>query len=189
VSLSNVRDSRYSHLRQTRETRRSTCRCPATIVPQQPMLSSIVQRSCRYARTIALWCRPKQWSPRPPKYSERSLQRRMASQGLGKSHPDPRPLLVWPLQGLGMDEGQKYVLNRQVIGAASAEATETISSSLGTSIPNPAKDCSSSTSSTWSAWSLFIAPTILPSRRRFPKERYYTHFCSLIRILKASRLA
>ena len=29
-------------------------------------------------------------------------------------------------------------------------------------------------------WSLFIAPTVL--RRRFPEERYYKHFCSLVGI-------
>ena len=36
-------------------------------------------------------------------------------------------------------------------------------------------------SSTWSVWSLFIAPTVL--RDRFPEGRYYKHFCSLVRIL------
>jgi len=30
-------------------------------------------------------------------------------------------------------------------------------------------------------WSLFIAPTMLQGR--FPKDCYYNHFCSLIRIL------
>jgi hypothetical protein len=34
---------------------------------------------------------------------------------------------------------------------------------------------------TWSVWSLFIAPTML--QHCFPKEHYYIHFCSLIRIL------
>jgi hypothetical protein len=83
-----------------------------------------------------------------------------------------------------MDEGQPYVVDPhiwQVVGASSAEATKTIPSSFGASIPNPARDRSSFTSSTWSVWSLFIAPTVL--RRRFPKERYYKHFCSLVKIL------
>ena len=30
-------------------------------------------------------------------------------------------------------------------------------------------------------WSLFIAPTVL--RGRFPKDHYFVHFCSLVRIL------
>jgi len=83
-----------------------------------------------------------------------------------------------------MDEGQPYVLNPdiwQVIGATSAEATKTMPSSFGAAIPNPAKDCSYFTSSTWSVWSLFIAPTVL--QNRFPEECYYKHFCSLVGIL------
>ena len=79
---------------------------------------------------------------------------------------------------------QPYVLSPhiwQAVGTTSAAATRTIPSSFGTSIPNPATDCSSFTSSTWSVWSLFIAPTVL--RGRFPEDRYYDHFCSLVRIL------
>jgi hypothetical protein len=30
-------------------------------------------------------------------------------------------------------------------------------------------------------WSLFIGPTVL--RGRFPDDRYYNHFCSLVKIL------
>ena len=96
----------------------------------------------------------------------------------------PNLILFWTGCYKGMDEGQPYVLDPhiwQIIGATSAEATKTIPSSFGTSIPDPAKDRSSFTSSTWSVWSLFIAPTVL--RHRFPKEHYYKHFCSLVRIL------
>jgi len=93
-------------------------------------------------------------------------------------------VLFWSGNYKGMDEGQPYVLHPniwQAIGATSAEATKLIPSSFGASIPDPAKDCSYFTSSTWSMWSLFIAPTVL--RGRFPKECYYNHFCSLVRIL------
>jgi hypothetical protein len=96
----------------------------------------------------------------------------------------PNLVLFWSGCYKGMDEGQPYVVDPhiwQVVGASSAEATKTIPSSFGASIPNPARDRSSFTSSTWSVWSLFIAPTVL--RRRFPKERYYKHFCSLVKIL------
>ena len=56
-----------------------------------------------------------------------------------------------------------------------------MSLSFRSPIPNPAKDCSCFTSSTWSVWSLFIAPTILEGC--FPNDRYYKHFCTLVRIL------
>jgi len=93
-------------------------------------------------------------------------------------------VLFWSGNYKGMDEGQPYILAPniwQVVGATSANATKMIPSSFGASIPNPAKDSSYFTSSTWSVWSLFIAPTML--RRRFPDERYYEHFCSLVRVL------
>jgi len=96
----------------------------------------------------------------------------------------PNLVLFWSSNYKGMDKGQPYVLDPhiwQVIGATSAEASKTIPSSFSASIPNPAKDCSYFTSSTWSVWSLFIAPTVLQCC--FPKECYYKHFCSLIRIL------
>jgi hypothetical protein len=96
----------------------------------------------------------------------------------------PNLVLFWSGRFKGMDEGQPYVLDPRIwqdVGITSTEATQTIPSSFGTAIPNPAKDCSSFTSSTWSVWSLFIAPTVL--RRRFPEECYYKHFCSLLRTL------
>ena len=96
----------------------------------------------------------------------------------------PNLVLFWSGCYKGMDEGQPYVLDPsiwQAVGQTSAEATKTIPSSFGASIPNPAKDRSCFTSSTWSVWSLFIAPAVL--RGRFPKDCYYKHFCSLVRIL------
>jgi len=96
----------------------------------------------------------------------------------------PNLVLFWSGHFKGMDEGQPYVLSPQIwqtVGTTSVAATRTIPSSFGGSIPNPAKDWLSFMSSTWSVWSLFIAPTIL--RGRFPEDRYYKHFCSLVRIL------
>jgi hypothetical protein len=96
----------------------------------------------------------------------------------------PNLVLFWSGRFKGMDEDQPYVLSPsiwQAVGTTSAAATRTIPSSFGTSISNPATDCSSFTSSTWSMWSLFIAPTVL--RGRFPEDRYYKHFCSHVRIL------
>ena len=96
----------------------------------------------------------------------------------------PNLVLFWSGHFKGMDEGQSYVLSPriwQLVGSTSAAATRTIPSSFGAPIPNPATDCSSFTSSTWSVWSLFIAPTVL--RGRFLDDRYYEHFCSLVRIL------
>ena len=54
----------------------------------------------------------------------------------------PNLVLFWSGRFKGMDEGQPYVLNPhiwQVVGATSAEATKTIPSSFGTSIPNPSE--------------------------------------------------
>jgi len=96
----------------------------------------------------------------------------------------PNLVLFWSGCYKGMDEGQPYVLDPdiwQIVGDTSAEATKTIPSSFGTSIPNPVKDRSCFTSSMWSVWSLFITPTILQGC--FPKNRYYKHFCALVRIL------
>jgi len=73
-------------------------------------------------------------------------------------------VLFWSGHYKEMDNSQPYVLEPhiwQVVGATSTEATKTIPSSFGASIPDPAKDCSYFTSSTWSVWSLFIAPTML----------------------------
>src|SRR5216684_9137465 len=109
---------------QTRETRRSMCCCPAAIILCQPVLSSIVQRTYCCTPMINLWCRPKQWSLPPQEYSERSLQGiwhqgdpssqcswvpevspvvsvRLHAFDMGKSYPEPCPLLVRPLQGNG----------------------------------------------------------------------------------------
>jgi hypothetical protein len=96
----------------------------------------------------------------------------------------PNLVLFWSGRYKGMDEGEPYVLSPhiwQAVGTASAAATRTIPSSFGSSIPNPATDCSSFTSSTWSVWSLFIAPIVLQGR--FPEDRYYKHFCSLVELL------
>src|SRR5216684_3392003 len=93
-------------------------------------------------------------------------------------------VLFWFGRYKGMDKGEPYVLSPhiwQAVGTISMAATRTIPSSFGTSIPNPATDCSSFTSSTWSMWSLFIAPTILEGR--FPEDCYYKHFCSLVGLL------
>jgi len=96
----------------------------------------------------------------------------------------PNLVLFWSGRYKGMDEGQPYVLNPdiwQVVGATSTEAMKMMPSSFGAAIPNPVKDCSYFMSSTWSVWSLFIAPTVL--QNCFPEERYYKHFCSLVGIL------
>jgi len=73
-------------------------------------------------------------------------------------------VLFWSGHFKGMDEGQPYVLEPdiwQVIGSTSTEASKMIPLSFGASIPDPAKDCSYFMSSTWSVWSLFVAPTVL----------------------------
>jgi hypothetical protein len=65
----------------------------------------------------------------------------------------PNLILFWSGCYKGMDEGQPYVLDPhdwQDVGTTSTEATKTIPSSFGTSIPNPAKDHSTFMSLMWS---------------------------------------
>src|SRR5260370_12695998 len=84
----------------------------------------------------------------------------------------PSLILFWSSCYKGMDKGEPYVLSPhiwQAVSTTSMAATRMIPLSFGTSIPNPATDCSSFTSSTWSVWSLFISPTIL--QRHFPEDR------------------
>jgi len=76
----------------------------------------------------------------------------------------PNLVLFWSGCFKGMDKGQPYVLEPdiwQVIGSTSAEASKMIPSLFGASISDPVKDCSYFTSSMWSVWSLFVAPTVL----------------------------
>jgi len=76
----------------------------------------------------------------------------------------PNLVLFWSGHYKGMDKGQPYILEPHIwqdIGTASTKATNTIPSSFGVAIPNPAKDCLYFMSSTWSVWSLFIASTVL----------------------------
>ncbi len=101
----------------------------------------------------------------------------------------PNLILFWSGHYKGMDEGEPYVLSPhiwQAVSTTSMAAIRMIPSSFGTSIPNLATDCSSFTSSMWSMWSLFIAPTILEGH--FPEDHYYKHFCSLVGLLNLSAI-
>jgi hypothetical protein len=98
----------------------------------------------------------------------------------------PNLVLFWTgnFKGLDTDQSQPYVLGEPVwakIGRFSASASETIPSAFGGAIPDPAKDRTYFTSSIWSVWTLFVAPTLL--RGQFRSESYYKHFCSLVSIL------
>ena len=105
---------------QTHKTRHCTCHCPTIIIPCQPILSSIVQKTYPCALMNTLWCRPKKWSLCQQNTVRGACkgvwdQRSSSSQcswvsevfpvisiqlhafGLGKSYPKPHSLLVWPL--------------------------------------------------------------------------------------------
>src|SRR5712692_6234356 len=74
----------------------------------------------------------------------------------------PNLVLFWSSCYKGMDEGEPYILSPhiwQAVGMTSTAATRTIPSSFGTSIPNPATDCSSFTSLTWFFFFNDTAPT------------------------------
>jgi hypothetical protein len=98
----------------------------------------------------------------------------------------PNLILFWTGNFKSLDNGdrQPYVLAESVwveIGQLSASASKTMPSTFGGVIPDPAKDRTYFTSSAWSVWTLFVAPTLL--RGRFLSDVYYEHFCSLVSIL------
>jgi hypothetical protein len=98
----------------------------------------------------------------------------------------PNLILFWTGNFKNLDNGdrQPYVLAESAwaeIGQLSASASKTMPSTFGGVIPDPAKDRTYFTSSAWSVWTLFVAPTLL--RGRFLSDVYYEHFCSLVSIL------
>ena len=177
----------------TRETRHSTCRCPAAINPMPTDVVEYHSENLPLRLHDQFMAQAKAVESAPTEVRREELAKTYGIKGtpllsaLGslrfpQSFPYdfmhliwenliPNLVLFWSGHYKGMDEGQPYVLSPhiwQAVGTTSAAATKTIPSSFGASIPNPAIDCSSFTSSTWSLWSLaFIAPTVLQGR--FPK--------------------
>jgi hypothetical protein len=98
----------------------------------------------------------------------------------------PNLILLWTGGFKGLDEGvgEQQFLPKvwEVIGTATASAGSTIPSTFGSRLPNPATHRSSYSAEAWSSWALYIGPVLL--RRRFRKQRYYTHFIELVKLLQ-----
>jgi len=112
--------------------KRSTCLCPAAIIPREPMSSSIVQRSHCCARTISLLCRPSSgvrahrntargasqgvWYQRNH-FSQRSRVPEVSSvvlyefMHLVRENLTPNLVLFWSVHCKEMDEAQPYILH------------------------------------------------------------------------------
>jgi hypothetical protein len=90
--------------------------------------------------------------------------------------------------GTGKYKGQQpadlgYRLAPQVweqIGIETAEAYKTIPSEFVGAMPNIAK--SKYKAEYWSFWTVHLGPILLQGR--FPNDKYYHHFCTLVNIIK-----
>lgn len=98
----------------------------------------------------------------------------------------PNLVLFWTGEFKGLDEGiEEYQLQPKVwqaIGSAIAAAGSTIPSVFGARPRDPATHASSYSAEAWSFWTLYLGPVLL--RRRFRKQRYYSHFIELVKLLQ-----
>jgi len=98
----------------------------------------------------------------------------------------PNLVLFWTGEFKGLDEGvgEYQLLPKvwQAVGAAAAAAGSTIPSAFGIRPPNPATHRYSYSAEAWSFWALYLGPVLL--RRRFRRQRYYTHFIKLVKLLQ-----
>ena len=96
----------------------------------------------------------------------------------------PNLTLLWSGNFKNLNQNQPFVLDRQVweeVGALTAASKSTMPSCYGAAVPNIAADRSSFSAEAWSQWALFIGPIVL--NHRFKHEKYYTHFCQLVRLI------
>ena len=97
----------------------------------------------------------------------------------------PNLVLFWTGRYKGLDDGQKYVIPgaiRREIGAATVRSRLTIPLCFGIGTPDPFDDYRSFTAESWSMWCFFVGPVVL--RGRFTSERYYNHFCRLVKLFR-----
>ena len=85
----------------------------------------------------------------------------------------------------GLDDGvEEYTIPANIwseickIGSASGD---TIPSQFGARMPNLEKERSHMTAEAWCFWVMYIGPIVL--RNRFKKQRYYSHFMKLVRLI------
>lgn len=95
-------------------------------------------------------------------------------------------ILLWTGNFKGVDTGTKdYELQPKVweaVGAACAASGSMIPSAFGARPPNIADDRVAMTADAYSFWMQYLGPTLLS--RAFMKNKYYTHFIKLVRLVK-----
>jgi hypothetical protein len=93
---------------------------------------------------------------------------------------------MWKGTFKGIDDGkEEYIIPEEdwtKIGKETANAITSIPAAFVRRLGNPVEDQATMTAEGWSFWFMYIAPVVLNGR--FEKEAYYTHFMSLVSIMK-----
>jgi len=94
-------------------------------------------------------------------------------------------ILHWTGDFKGLNSGvESYELPKAIweaIGESTAASGSTIPSVYGSRVPNIATNRSYCSAEMWSFWTLYLGPVLL--RCRFHRQKYYTHFVQLVRLL------
>jgi len=94
-------------------------------------------------------------------------------------------VLLWTGHYKGLDQGtEQYEISKalwEAIGEATGASGSSIPSAYGCRIPDIAKHSGYYSADMWSFWTTYIGPIVL--RRRFQRQKYYTHFVQLVRLL------
>ena len=84
-----------------------------------------------------------------------------------------------------LDDGtEEYIIPAKIwseICKTGSASGDTIPSQFGARIPNLEKERSHMTAESWSFWVMYIGPIVL--RNHFKKNRYYSHFMKLVRLI------
>jgi hypothetical protein len=94
-------------------------------------------------------------------------------------------ILHWTGEFKGLDTGtEDYEFPKLIwdaIGEATAASGSTIPSAFSTRVPDITTHKTQYTAEMWSFWTLYLGPVLL--RCRFHRQKYYTHFVQLVRLL------
>jgi len=94
-------------------------------------------------------------------------------------------ILLWTSNFKGLDKGSGcYQINATVwaaIGSATVVSGSTIPGCYRTCPPNFVENRSSTTTDTWSFWTLYLGPVLL--QQKFKDKKYYDHFIKLVNML------
>lgn len=98
----------------------------------------------------------------------------------------PNLILFWTGEFKDLNHLDKgYVIEPHIwkeLGEITAACGATIPAAFGASVPNIATQQSQMTSEKYANWTLYIAPIVL--RGRFKKDKYYSHFMQLVKLIK-----